>query len=105
MQLYPQHRVRRPNIFGAGLWASSGAYITVERAGSDITPEHISDTSPALSPAVRPDGPHRPSPVSRLDRASCEGAFLNGGERRYFSIKETVRVDLIFEQERVEVNG
>ena len=36
-----------------------------ERAGSDITPGHFSDTSPALRPAVRPDDPRRLSPVRR----------------------------------------
>ena len=64
-RLYTQHRVRRPNVFEDGLWAGSGVHITAERAGSDITPEHFSDTSPALRPAVRPDGPRRRSPVSR----------------------------------------
>ena len=50
MELYTQHRACGPNIFEAGLWAGSGVHITVVRAGSDITPEHFSDTSPALLP-------------------------------------------------------
>ena len=57
MQSYTQHRARRPNIFGAGLWAGGGVHIKTERAGSDITPEHFSDTSPALRPCNPERGP------------------------------------------------
>ena len=57
MQLYTQYRARRPNTFGAGVWAGSWVHITAERAGSDITPEHFSDTSPALRPCNPERGP------------------------------------------------
>ena len=57
MQLYTQYRARRPNTFGAGVWVGSGVHITAERAGSDLTPEHFSDTSPAMRPCNPERGP------------------------------------------------
>jgi len=59
---------------GPGPEAGSRDQIAVTGAGTDLIPDHLSDTSPVLRDPVRLTGPLRRSPVSPSARAAPRSA-------------------------------